>query len=379
MIKLRKGGIMELTIGQAKKLIASLDKLNHPRKPTIMLVGIPGIGKTAIIEQVAKEHGKKAYNVRTSLIEGPDLTGIYDPKIGDYVAPVLPKADEPAIINIDEPNRGMLPSIQAAFRIIEGRGTQGFKYNPKIHTIVSCVNPESEADVIEMLGEAFISRVHVIHVRADMQEWVNYAVENGINEKIIQFLLTYEKYFCRSNTIENVREFKQVPNPRNWERASIILNLFQSTDIRIKVSEIIEGSVGPEAAVAFDEFLRDPEPPVTAKQVLDGLEDKYLERYKKHQAEDLKHKALATIYDTAYTVEMAKDVTSKGATGIARMLENTTHKEFVNAFFRAINRTPSVLDKLIRKKELQKAIKTHLEDIAKLNEEIKKLMGGNNE
>jgi hypothetical protein len=28
---------------------------------------------------------------------------------------------------------------------------------------------------------------------------------------------------------------------------------------------------------------------------------------------------------------------------------------------------------------LQKAIKTHLEDIAKLNEEIKKLMGGNNE
>jgi len=365
---------MELTIGQAKRLIASLDKLDNPRKPTIMLVGIPGIGKTAIIEQIAKEHGKKAYNVRTSLIEGPDLTGIYDPKTGDYVAPVLPKADEPAIINIDEPNRGMLPSIQAAFRIIEGRGTQGFKYNPKIHTIVSCVNPESEADVIEMLGEAFISRVHVIHVRADMQEWVNYAKENNINEKIIQFLLTYEKYFCRSNTIENVREFKQVPNPRNWERASIMLNLFTNAGLNARASEIIEGSVGPEAAVAFEDFLRDPEPPVTAKQVLDGLENVYLERYKKHQAEDLKHKALATIYDTAYTIEKKGDVDSKAASGVARMLENTAHKEFMTAFFRAVNKNPSALNNLIKKKELKKIINAYLDEIAKINEEIKRLM-----
>ena len=367
---------MELTIGQAKRLIASLDNLDHPRKPTIMLVGIPGIGKTAIIEQVAKEHGKKAYNVRTSLIEGPDLTGIYDPKTGDYVAPVLPKADEPAIINIDEPNRGMLPSIQAAFRIIEGRGTQGFKYNPKIHTIVSCVNPESEADVVEMLGEAFISRVHVVHVKADMQEWIIYAMENGINEKIIQFLLTYEKYFCKSNTIENVREFKQVPNPRNWERASIVLNLFQSANIDINVAEIIEGSVGPEAAVAFADFLRDPEPPVTAKQVLDGLEDIYLNRYKKHQADDLKHKALATIYDTAYTLERSKEITSKNALGVARMIEATQHKEFINAFFRAVNRTPAALSNLVKKKELQKVIKDYLDEVAKLNKEIKELMGG---
>jgi hypothetical protein len=365
---------MELTIGQAKRLIASLDKLDNPRKPTIMLVGIPGIGKTAIIEQIAKEHGKKAYNVRTSLIEGPDLTGIYDPKIGDYVAPVLPKADEPAIINIDEPNRGMLPSIQAAFRIIEGRGTQGFKYNPKIHTIVSCVNPESEADVIEMLGEAFISRVHVVHVRADMQEWVNYAKENNINEKIIQFLLTYEKYFCRSNTIENVREFKQVPNPRNWERASIMLNLFANAGLNARPSEIIEGSVGPEAAVAFEDFLRDPEPPVTAKQVLDGLENVYLERYKKHQAEDLKHKALATIYDTAYTIEKKGDIDAKAAAGVARMLENTVHKEFMTAFFRAVNKNPSALNNLIKKKELKKIINAYLDEIAKINEEIKRLM-----
>jgi len=365
---------MEFTIGQAKKIIAALDKLEHPRKPTIMLVGIPGIGKTAVIEQIAKEHGKKAYNVRTSLIEGPDLTGIYDPKTGDYVAPVLPKADEPAIINIDEPNRGMLPSIQAAFRIIEGRGTQGFKYDPKIHTIVSCVNPESDSDVVEMLGEAFISRVHIIHVRADIQEWVEYAKANNINEKIIQFLLTYEKYFCRSNTIENVREFKQIPNPRNWERASIVLNLFKDAGINAKVSEIIEGSVGPEAAVAFEDFLRDPEPPVTAKQVLEGLEDKYLERYKKHQSDDLKHKALATIYDTAFTVEKDGNVEPKAAIGIARMLENTIHKEFVTAFFRAVNKNPNALNNLIRKKELKKVISAYLEDIAKLNEEIKKLM-----
>jgi hypothetical protein len=366
---------MEITIGQAKNLIASLDKLDHPRKPTIMLVGIPGIGKTAIIEQIAKEHNKKAYNVRTSLIEGPDLTGIFDPKTGDYVAPVLPKADEPAIINIDEPNRGMLPSIQAAFRIIEGRGTQGFKYNPKIHTIVSCVNPESEADVVEMLGEAFISRVHVVHVRADMQEWVNYAKENGINEKIIQFLLTYDKYFCRSNTIENVREFKQVPNPRNWERASIMLNLFQNANININPAEIIEGSVGPEAAAAFADFLRDPEPPVSAKEVLDGLDDKALERYKKHQAENLRHKALATIYDTAYSLERLKEITSVNASGVAKLLMHTLHKEYIIAFFTATSKNPKVLNALIKKKELQKIIKDYIDDIAKLNEEIKQMMG----
>jgi len=366
---------MKYTINQAKKLIASLDELKSPNKPTIMLVGIPGIGKTSIIEQIAKEHGKKAYNIRTALIEGPDLTGIYDPKIGDYVAPILPKKDEPAIINIDEPNRGMIPSIQAAFRIIEGRGTQGFKYNPEIHTIVSCVNPESEADVIEMLGEAFISRVHIIHVEASIEEWVDYAINNKINEKIIQFLLTYEKFFCQKNTIENVREFIQVPNPRNWERASIMLNLFKNAGIDVNVASIIEGSVGPQAAIAFEEFLKDPEPPVTAKQVLDGLEEKYLTRYKKHQSEELRHKAIATIYDTAFALKNYTSLKEKEVEGIKRLLENTTSNELVVSFFRKIANT-KVMNVITSRKEFKNFISEHLKTISEIQKKISDMKNG---
>jgi 23S rRNA A2030 N6-methylase RlmJ len=75
-------------------------------------------------------------------------------------------------------------------------------------------------------------------------------------------------------------------------------------------------------------------------------------------------------------LERSKEITSKNALGVARMIEATQHKEFINAFFRAVNRTPAALSNLVKKKELQKVIKDYLDEVAKLNKEIKELMGG---
>jgi len=363
----------EYSLMEAKRLLKAIAESKE--KITLMMVGVPGIGKTQMVEQVAAEVGAKPYNIRTALVEPADLTGI-PTSSGEYICKVLPPYNEKAIINFDEPNRGHISSIQAVFKIIEGRGSVGYKSNPELHTIVACANPISEADVIEILGEAFISRAHIIRVKAEVGEWVDYAKKRGIDEKIVQFLLTYPKFFCQVNNIKNVTEFNQVPNPRNWERGWLALKMHEEAGISSSVSNILSGSVGAEAAVAFESFLADPEPPVSAKDILSGkyLKDKKLqERYAKHQKE-FKHKAIATAYDFAFEIsgETFKDDVAKS---IKKFLEDTVLEEVaISMFKKMVGQDKRKTFNAIIKVAPEFSAK-HSEAMIQLNMEIQQLMG----
>lgn len=261
-----------LTVGETMKVVKAA-YLNPAIKPkSFLIVGESGIGKTEGIEQIAKEFGIAYRNIRTPEIDPSDLVGFWNPATGAYKAPLLPDSKEKAIILLDEINRGQLPTVQACMRIMEGRGTSSWEYDPQLHLVVGAANPVSDDDVVEILGRALINRPYIIFCEPDLDEWVDWVYgvkpekvevvksEEALSEskkwlkKIAQFLMAYPKYFLVKGTSEQVARFESVPNPRNWEEASKIIVLFELAKVERNISARIATKVGFEAAAEFESF-----------------------------------------------------------------------------------------------------------------------------
>ncbi len=347
-----------LSVGELIRLIG-VSHLNPTAKPkSYLIVGESGIGKTESMEELARILEISYYNIRTPEIEPYDLVGNWDPKTGAYVTPLLPKEGEPAIILLDEINRGQIPTMQACMRIMEGRGTSTFKYNHNIQTVVGAANPVSDDDIVEILGRALINRPYIVFVEPDVSEWVSWlkGSEKDISkikemkyseeeidkkikyyqEKISLFILTYPKYFIMKGTPEGAAHFESVPNPRNWYEASKILALFELAEIQRPIAARIMTKVSASAASDFEEFLKDPEPPVSGKQILEDF-PKYKEIFNRHQKQ-VRYKALATVHDLAYTINKT-NLDTKSLKNLKLFLETVDdrNQELIISLFKEIN------------------------------------------
>src|SRR5512141_2430491 len=91
------------TIGKVKELIRTV-VLNSP-KVSIGLWGPPGVGKSSIIQQIAKELKMKFVDIRLAQFEPSEIRGI--PYMKDGVskwarADFLPTSNDPTILMFDE-------------------------------------------------------------------------------------------------------------------------------------------------------------------------------------------------------------------------------------------------------------------------------------
>ncbi len=346
-----------LSIGEFIKLLG-VAHVNPEVKPkSFLVVGESGIGKTEGVEELCQELGVSYYNIRTPEIEPYDLVGNWDPNTGKYVTPLLPKKGEPAIILMDEINRGQVPTMQACMRIMEGRGTSTFQYDSSIQTIVAAANPVSEDDIVEILGRALINRPYILFVEPGIEEWAQWMrgiqkkpdiknmkykkedIESKIKnyrEKIALFLLTYPKYLIGKGSPDMASKFESVPNPRNWYESAKIITLFELAEIEKSISAMIGTKVGFTTAADFEAFLIDPEPPVSGTQVLEEY-SKYKAIFLKHQ-KSARHKAIATVRDVGICTNKSS-LNKKEMTNISAFINDIddNNSELAMAFFKALD------------------------------------------
>ena len=76
---------------------------------TIMISSAPGIGKTSILEEIAKAQGFRFATMRAALYEAVEINGYPMPKDGKvtyYAPPFVPGPEEKFLLIFDELNRG---------------------------------------------------------------------------------------------------------------------------------------------------------------------------------------------------------------------------------------------------------------------------------
>jgi hypothetical protein len=244
----------ETTIGP-KELIELLtvmvdDDVQQP----VMIWGQPGIGKSEIVDSIAKKLNRPFIDIRLLLMDPTDLRGIPYKNDNDEVVWAKPSQfpddlNDRSIIFIDEINAAP-PSVQcAALQLVLNRRI-GEYVLPKGVAIVAAGNRESDRTSVNRMPSALANRFVHFNLTVVFNDWKEWAFNNNIRPDILGFLASFEKYL---NTFDPATNSKAYATPRTWTFVNKILNTSLSDHLKYKA---ISGTIGDGVCGEFRRFRK---------------------------------------------------------------------------------------------------------------------------
>ena len=270
-------------------------KIPAVRQRPVLLIGPPGIGKTQIMEQIARECeiGLVAYTIthhtRQSAVGLPFIKEEqYDGKkysvteytMSEIIASVYRKIEEggrkEGILFIYEINCVSETLAPTMLQFLQCK-TFGNQAVPEGWIIAAAGNPPEYNKSVRDFDMVTLDRVRCMNIEADLGVWKEYAREKRLNSAILSYLELRPKNFYR---VEADVDGLQFVTARGWEDLSNLMDVYEELGIPVD-EEIIH------------EFLRHED---VAEDV-----SAYFDLYKKYQddygiAEILEGKVKPSVY-----------------------------------------------------------------------------------
>ena len=221
----------------------------------VFIHGSPGIGKSYIVNDIAKKNNLELRDVRLSQLDAVDLRGI--PTIFNnetvWMSPVfLPKdKNSSGILFLDELNSASL-SVQAAiYQLVLDRRIGEYEL-PKNWKIVCAGNKINDKGIVFKLPSPLVNRMVHLLLEAKYDDFKNWAILNDIHSYVLGFLGFRPDLL--SNEVPNSSETNPAfCTPRAWSMLSRVLK--NQKDVNM-ISPIIYGTVGYGAAIEFISFIK---------------------------------------------------------------------------------------------------------------------------
>lgn len=175
-------------------LAANLDAEAHGRQKTpICIWGTHGIGKTQIVEQIARERGYAfTYIAPAQFEEMGDLIGM--PQIdGDrtvFRPPAwVPIDDGPGVLLIDDANRADDRILRGIMQLLQNYELVSWRLPPRWQ-IVLTANPDGGDYSVTPMDDAMLTRLAHVTLEFDVAAWARWAEANNVDPRGIDFVLT---------------------------------------------------------------------------------------------------------------------------------------------------------------------------------------------
>ena len=253
--------IESVTLSQAKSLIRCM-----AHQQSLLLLSPPGVGKSDIVAQAAKEAGLPCRSLLGTQIAPEDVSGI--PRIvGErsvFCPPriLLPERPEPFCLFLDE-FPASSPDVQKAFYSLLLERRLGEHDLPAGTWVVAAGNRVEDRALVRTLSSALVNRVTILQVRVDLKEWLAWAKDNRIRKEIMSFVAYIPESLMRPVPAEPA----PFSTPRAWESLSRTLDLAEKAgllDIPIRRA-LAFGRVSAQDAAIFcaeaEEFIGELRPP----------------------------------------------------------------------------------------------------------------------
>ncbi|WP_205961022.1 AAA family ATPase [Psychroserpens sp. NJDZ02] len=178
-------------------------KASNRKKTPVCIWGKHGIGKTELVESIAKEHGYKfTYIAPAQFEEMGDLLGM--PKIVDNetitVAPSwVPTVDQPGILLIDDVNRADDRILRGIMQLLQNHELASWKLPEQWHIILTA-NPDGGDYSVTPMDDAMLTRMLHITAEFDLQAWAEWALKKGVDQRGVNFVLTYPEIVTGQRT-----------------------------------------------------------------------------------------------------------------------------------------------------------------------------------
>jgi hypothetical protein len=250
---------------RASSLLSNLVKLIPTRQP-LFVWGPPGVGKSSIIRQAAKQLNLTVEDVRAVLLDPVDLRGM--PSIKDGLATwcipdFLPKSGS-GLLFLDELPQAPHMVQSACLQLVLDRRIGNYVL-PDGWVVIAAGNRTKDRAGAHELISSLRSRFIKLDLDVSQTDWQDWAVKHGIRQEIRSFL-KFRPGLLVVTEEEAAKNPVAFPCPRTWEFLSNVFGVVseqeeQTVGPRRQVVEkgallqVAEGCVGEGAAGEFVEFL----------------------------------------------------------------------------------------------------------------------------
>lgn len=226
-----------------------------------MLESSPGMGKSSIIKQIAKDYNLFLIDHRLSTSEPTDMTGL--PKLHDTHAEfvpfedIFPTEDTPIpegydgfLLFLDE-FPSMQKAVQAAsFKLILDKMVGQKRLHPNTK-IMTAGNKATDRAIVNPITTAMQSRLVHLTMEVSHREWLeDVAFKHNYDSRIIAFLSQFPSKLMDFRPDHNEKTFAC---PRTWE---FMNELVYGREVTDKDAPLYAGTITSGVAVEFINFCK---------------------------------------------------------------------------------------------------------------------------
>ena len=218
------------------------------RQRPIFLLGAPGIGKTAIMEQIAQEMGialvsySMTHHTRQSALGLPFITqknfggenfSVSEYTMSEIIATVYDTMEasgmKEGILFLDEINCVSETLAPSMLQFLQYK-VFGRHRVPEGWIIVTAGNPPEYNKSVREFDVVTLDRLKVLEVEPDFRIWKAYAVERQLHNAVISYLdLKKEHFYCMEMTVKG----RMFVTARGWEDLAEILTLYEEEQLTV--------------------------------------------------------------------------------------------------------------------------------------------------
>ena len=200
-----------------------------PIRP-VFIWGAPGIGKSALVDKFAREVGLPCVSLLGSQLAPEDIIGI--PQIQEDVSTFLPPKmiarKEPYVLFLDELN-ACSQEVQKAFYSLIHEKRIGEYHLPEGSIVIGAGNRAQDSAIVKTMSSALINRMFHVQLKADPNQWINWAYEEGIHPWVIDYITQRPDHLFS----EPPKTEEPYSTPRSWHMLSDALHEYGAGDKEI--------------------------------------------------------------------------------------------------------------------------------------------------
>lgn len=247
----------------------------YMKQRPIFMIGAPGIGKTAIMEQVASELGialvsySMTHHTRQSALGLPyieertyhgKMVKVSEYTMSEIIASVYQimeaSGKREGILFLDEINC-LSETLAPAMLLFLQYKTFGNQRLPEGWVIVTAGNPPQYNKSVKEFDVATLDRLKCFAIEEDFGVWKSYAYQNGIHASIITFLeINPEWFYSIRTTVDGV----QYVTARGWEDLSMAIGIYEKkhfdVDKRLVLQYITDTEIARKFCIYYNLFKK---------------------------------------------------------------------------------------------------------------------------
>ena len=285
------------------------------RQRPVFMIGPPGIGKTAVMEQIASELGvglvaySMTHHTRQSALGLPFIVkktyggreySVSEYTMSEIIASVWERIEndgvEKGILFLDEINCVSETLAPSMLQFLQYK-TFGTHRVPDGWIVVTAGNPPEYNNSVREFDVVTWDRLKRIDVEPDFEVWKEYALEKGVHPAVVTYLdIKKDDFYCVESTVSG----KQFVTARGWVDLSDMIKLYEKKGFTVDrelIGQYLQSpKIARDFATYYDLFVK-YKSDYQVDKILNGTADDEIADRAKSAAFDERLSLLGLVFD----------------------------------------------------------------------------------